>query len=151
MPKNCNLTQHFSLSEMSCTTHSELYAANFADAAAFVGPLTDLCKLLEMVRAKFGPISIHSGYRNAAVNAASGGSSTSQHIKGEAADFHCTNANLENVYRWIVQDSGIAFGQCILERIPNPTWIHLSLGVPYRPINACGQALTFDGKMYRAW
>ena len=59
---------------------------------------------------------------------------------------------LEEVFAWIVKESKLQFGQAILEgREPGkPTWIHLSLGAPFRTTNN-QQALTFDGKSYAPW
>jgi len=142
-----NLSPHFTLSEMTRTS-SGLYNGPTIDK---IKALTTLCTtLLEPVRNRFGPVSIHSGYRGPAVNAAIGGSKSSQHMKGEAADFHCPGATLEHVMRWIVVESGLSYGQVILEGHTKgePTWIHLSLGAPYRLGSSCMQALTFDGKAY---
>ena len=142
-----NLSPHFTLSEMTRTS-SGLYNGPTIDK---IRALTVLCTtLLEPVRNRFGPVSIHSGYRGPAVNVAIGGSKSSQHMKGEAADFHCTGASLETVMRWIVVESGLSYGQVILEGHTKgePTWIHLSLGAPYRLGSSCMQALVYDGKSY---
>lgn len=144
------LSPHFTLSELTRTS-SGLYNSPTIDK---IRALTVLCStLLEPVRNRFGPVSIHSGYRGPEVNAKIGGSKTSQHMRGEAADFHCPGATLEHVMRWIVVESGLSYGQVILEGHTKgePTWIHLSLGAPYRLGSACMQALTFDGKSYRAY
>jgi hypothetical protein len=141
------LSPHFTLSELTRTSSGLANGPTDAEVKA----LGELCTtLLEPVRAKFGPVSIHSGYRGPAVNAAIGGSKTSQHMKGEAADFHCPGATLEHVMRWIVVESGLSYGQVILEGHTKgePTWIHLSLGAPYRLGSSCMQALVFDGKSY---
>ena len=46
-----------------------------------------LCEnVLQKVRDHFGPVIINSGYRGEALNKAVGGSSKSQHCKGQAAD-----------------------------------------------------------------
>jgi zinc D-Ala-D-Ala carboxypeptidase len=142
-----NLSPHFTLAELTRTSSGVANVPNAAETKA----LEALCSsLLEPVRSKFGPVSIHSGYRSKAVNEAIGGSKTSQHMKGEAADFHCAAAKLEDVMRWIVTESGLKYGQVILEGHTKgkPTWIHLSLGAPYRLGSSCMQALTFDGKAY---
>jgi hypothetical protein len=142
-----NLSPHFTLSELTRTSSGISNVPTDSEMKALEAlALT----LLEPVRAKFGPVSIHSGYRGPAVNAAIGGSKTSQHMKGEAADFHCPGARLEDVMRWIVHDSGLHYGQVILEgRHGPPTWIHLSLGQPYRVGSKCQQALTTrDGVNY---
>lgn len=49
----------------------------------------ELVVLLQCIREHFGkPVYITSGYRTAAHNAAVGGSKSSQHLLGRAADFH---------------------------------------------------------------
>jgi uncharacterized protein YcbK (DUF882 family) len=42
--------------------------------------------VLDPLRAELGPIRVTSGYRSPDVNRAIGGSSTSQHVSGQAAD-----------------------------------------------------------------
>lgn len=145
------LSPHFSFEELVHTDLSEYQKANAFEAESYTAALTALCTtLLEPVRAQFGPVSIHSGFRGLTVNAAANGRSNSQHLRGEAADFHCPGARLEDVMRWLVYDSGLHYGQVILEgRRGPPTWIHLSLGRPYRLGSSCMQALTTsDGKNY---
>jgi hypothetical protein len=145
-----NLSLHFTLAELTRTSSGQPNVPTAVETKALVA----LCSsLLEPIRAKFGPVSIHSGYRSKAVNEAIGGSKTSQHVKGEAADFHCPAAKLEDIMRWIVVESGLAYGQVILEghAAGEPTWIHLSLGAPWRVGSQCQQALTFDGKGYHPY
>jgi len=145
-----NLSPHFTLSELTRTSSGISNVPTDSEVKALEALATTL---LEPVRAKFGPVSIHSGYRGPAVNAAIGGSKTSQHMRGEAADFHCPAAKLEDIMRWIVTESGLAYGQVILEghTAGEPTWIHLSLGAPWRVGSQCQQALTFDGKGYHPY
>jgi zinc D-Ala-D-Ala carboxypeptidase len=145
-----DLSPHFTLSELTRTATG----LPNTPTAEHLAALTAMCStLIEPVRARFGPVSIHSGYRSTAVNEKIGGSVTSQHMRGEAADFHVPGVALETVFRWIVTESGLRFGQVILEgHTPaEPTWIHLSLGEPWRVGSACRQALTFDGARYSAW
>jgi hypothetical protein len=145
-----NLSPHFTLAELTRTSSGQPNVPSAAETKALVA----LCSsLLEPIRAKFGPVSIHSGYRSRAVNEAIGGAKSSQHMRGEAADFHCPGATLEHVMRWIVVESGLAYGQVILEghTAGEPTWIHLSLGAPWRVGSQCQQALTFDGKGYHPY
>ena len=145
------LSPHFTLEELARTSRTEYQQANDFEARSYLQPLTDLAvQLLEPVRAKFGPVIIHSAFRGLTVNAAVNGSKSSQHLRGEAADFHCPGATLDQVMRWIVHDSGLKYGQVILEgRNGPPTWIHLSLGEPYRVGSSCRQALvSTDGKTY---
>jgi len=53
------------------------------------------------------------------------------------------------IVEWISTESGIPFGQLILEQ-PSASreWVHISLGAPYRAKDKCGQVLHFNGKTY---
>lgn len=144
-----NLSPHFTFEELSRTGHAALQKKNQEEAAQYLPALHDLAEMLEVIRAKFGPISVTSGFRGPSLNAAVNGDKASQHCKGEAADIICSRCSVEELHRWIVKESGIKFGQCILERPPGSGWVHLSLGAPYRPEAKCGESLvTFDRKTY---
>ncbi len=150
-----DLSPHFTFEELTNSTKDNLVEQNRFEAKLYIGALVDLCAtLLEPIRARFGPVVVHCGFRGPTLNAATRGSSkTSQHLKGEAVDFHCPGAALQDVMRWIVCESGLKYGQAILEgRNGPPTWIHLSLGTPYRTGSKCMQALvTTDGVNYSPW
>ena len=84
--------------------------------------------VLDPIRRMWGkPIIVNSGYRCPKLNATVGGSATSQHMKGEAADITagCPTKNKE-LFDMIAQ-SAIPFDQLIDEK--NYRWIHVS----YRP------------------
>lgn len=148
-----NLSPHFTFDELTRTGQTALQTVNRQEAQACMGALTSLATtVLEPIRAKFGPIRINSAFRGPAVNTAVGGSKTSQHMSGQAADIVVPGVALEEVFRWIVKESGIPFGQAILEGPGGKvSWIHVSLGEPYRPLAKSRQALTWDGKTYAAW
>lgn len=81
---------------------------------------------MEKVRELLGaPIFISSGYRSPELNAAIGGSKTSQHMSGEAADFVSPFGSPLEICRALV-DAGahrdIVFDQLIYEG----TWVHIS-------------------------
>ena len=58
----------------------------------------ELVVLLQCIREHFGkPLHITSGYRTAAHNAAVGGSKSSQHLLGRAADIRAQGVNVEDV------------------------------------------------------
>lgn len=146
------LSEHFTLAELSHTGHASHRDLNRREAEAFLPALKDLAAMLEVVRAKFGPVRCNSGFRGPSLNRAVGGSPTSQHSKGEAADIVVASATVEELHRWICTQSGIKFGQCILELPPGSKgWVHVSLGAPYRASDKCGQMLRFDGKTYHPW
>jgi len=86
--------------------------------------------VLQPAREKLGlPIKITSAYRNAAKNAAVGGSSSSQHLTGEAVDVQPVPNTAANAKRlWdILEDGG--YDQMIWENaVPfnKPSHIHIS-------------------------
>ena len=85
-------------------------------------------KVVQPVRDNFGVTVINSGYRGSALNQAVGGSSKSQHCKGEAVDIECPGTANYDVAKWI-QDT-LDFDQLILEfytpGIPDSGWVHVS-------------------------
>lgn len=116
------LTDHFTLSEF---THSSMaiHKGILNDPGVEeVKALENLaCNLLEPLRRCYRrPMAVTSGYRCRELNEWVGGVSTSQHLKGEAADIACESP------KDLVEDlklSGLVFDQCI----QYPTFVHLSL------------------------
>tara|TARA_R100000458_G_C8271895_1_gene246684 strand:+ start:2327 stop:2782 length:456 start_codon:yes stop_codon:yes gene_type:complete len=83
--------------------------------------------LIQPMRDELGPIRITSGYRSPSLNRAIGGSSKSQHCKGEALDLQFWKEGQmcnEEIYEWILK-SGLDFDQMINEF--DFAWIHISL------------------------
>ena len=83
--------------------------------------------LIQPMRDDVGPIRISSGYRSKELNRAIGGSSKSQHCKGEALDLQFWfegKMNNKVIYEWVL-DSGLEFDQMINEF--DFSWIHISL------------------------
>ncbi len=98
-------------------------------------------RMIQQVRDKFGPQRVTSFYRCLELNAAVGSKDTSQHVDGAAIDFKPLEADIKEVYKWIVEESGIDFGQCILEENNGSWWIHMSLP---RTERENGEALVID-------
>jgi hypothetical protein len=84
--------------------------------------------VVQKVRDNFGPTVINSGYRGPKLNEAVGGSKTSQHCKGEAADIECPGTSNYDVAKWI--EDNCDYDQLILEfytpGIPDSGWVHVS-------------------------
>lgn len=84
--------------------------------------------VVQKVRDKFGVTVINSGYRGPALNEAVGGSSKSQHCKGEAVDIECPGTPNYDVAKFI--EDTLDFDQLILEfytpGIPDSGWVHVS-------------------------
>ena len=102
---------------------------NTPDAAKRQKLQTLIEQLLDPIRAAWGgSIAVNSGYRSPALNKAVGGVSTSQHLRGEAADITAeTPAENKRLFDRIVslRDEGrIAFDQLIDES--GYKWIHIS-------------------------
>jgi len=151
MKSTDKLAKNFTFGELTTTSRKELAAKNAAEALDFLDAGKALAAMLQAVRDHFGkPVKVHSGFRGRTLNAAVGGAESSQHLTFQAADFHVEGVELVDVFDWIRKSSGLPFGQVILEGASpeNPTWIHLSLGEPWRPVAKCRQALRFDGKRY---
>lgn len=151
-----NVSQHFTWEELTRTGQSDLQAVNRAEAEKVRTALVALATtILEPIRAKFGPLKITSAFRGPSVNARANGSKSSQHLKGEAADIVAASVSVEELHRWICAESRLPFGQCILEKsAPDRpyTWVHVSLGEPWRPDAQCRQSLVYDGAgHYNAW
>jgi len=147
-----NLSPHFTFEELTRTGQTSLQVKNRQEAQAFIKPLTELAELLEVIRTHFGkPLKINSGFRGLSVNTGTPGSSkTSQHMKGEAADIEMPGVDDAELHRWIVKESGLKYGQCILERPPGRSWVHVSICGTRDP-KRCNEALTFDGTSYKPY
>ena len=94
------------------------------------------------------PIKINSFFRSPELNKAIGGSTKSQHCKGQAIDIddtfgHATNAEM---YNWVKEN--INFDQMIWEfgTDKNPNWVHISYVSPEENRNRCLKAYRENGK-----
>ena len=82
-------------------------------------------KVLDPLREKVGAIRINSGYRTPEYNRKIGGSSTSQHTKGEAVDIFPLKKDIDDVFALIIRE--FKFDQLILEKNnAGARWIHIS-------------------------
>jgi zinc D-Ala-D-Ala carboxypeptidase len=95
-----------------------------------------------------GPIRINSFFRSPELNKAIGGSTTSQHCKGQAIDIDDTNCKKTNaeMYAWIKEN--LNFDQMIWEfgDDNNPDWVHVSFVDSVQNRNRCLKAYKKDGK-----
>lgn len=139
------LSKNFTLAELTATSTGLPNTPGAAEIEKLQWLAEDL---LQPIRDRFGAIDISSGFRSPAVNRAVGSKNPySQHIKGEAVDF-IPKASLTEVFDWIVKESGLQFGQCIMERVGRKAWIHISLHRAGKPNQ---QALTYNGKEYKIY
>lgn len=104
--------------------------------------------VVQPVRDNFGLTVINSGYRGEELNAKVGGSSKSQHCKGEAVDIECPGHSNYDVARWIEQN--LDYDQLILEfytpGIPDSGWVHVSFNRVAPNRKSTLTAMKEDGK-----
>jgi zinc D-Ala-D-Ala carboxypeptidase len=95
-----------------------------------------------------GPIKVNSFFRSPDLNKAIGGSTKSQHCKGQAIDIDDTYGKATNaeMYWWIKEN--LDFDQMIWEfgNNDNPDWVHVSYVSPDKNRNRCLKAYREDGK-----
>ena len=106
-------------------------------------------KIFEPLRAHVGgPIKINSFFRSPELNKAIGGSSKSQHCKGQAMDIDDTFGKMTNaeMYHWIKDN--LDFDQMIWEfgDDDNPNWVHVSYVSDVSNRNRCLKAYKEEGK-----
>ena len=129
MPETIRVSKNFALSEMVKSATAERLNVDNSPSDIHLVNLTHLAiHILQPVRDQFGVITINSGYRSPALNAKVGGSKTSQHCNGQAADFESFSTPNPDLAKWIANN--IEFDQLILEFYdgvnPNSGWVHCS-------------------------
>jgi len=137
-----NLSANFTLKELTKSdTATRLGIDNTPDDAT-IENLKLLCEMvLQPVREHFGKsVTVNSGYRSPESNAAVGGSKTSDHCKGQAADIEIDGLPNPELAQLIMDN--LDYTQLILEFYtqgqPNSGWVHVS----YDPNNLKKQELT---------
>ena len=141
--KKEKLSEHFTLGEMTKTSY-KTKDGNIPSHVA-IENLKRLCSWLEMLRSEWNkrygegdePIIINSAYRSWEVNKRAGGSSTSNHLVGCAADIKCLG--MEQALRYAVILLDISdnaredFDELLLERSSRGNyWIHFAVRPPTR-------------------
>ena len=118
-----NLSANFSLAEFERSqTATRMGLDNHAPEWA-VNSLRRLCQtILQPLRDQVGVIYLSSGYRGEKLNQCIGGSPTSQHCYGQAADIHAAGLSPHDLCRAIIRLE-LPFDQLILEF---NEWVHVS-------------------------
>jgi hypothetical protein len=126
------LSEHLSLAEVTRSETAKRNGVSNMPTEAHIANFKLLAeKVFEPIRMHFGkPIHISSGYRSAALNKAVGGSSSSQHCKGEAIDIDM-DGSAHGITNKMVFDyikDNLQFDQLIFEfgTDVNPDWVHVS-------------------------
>lgn len=143
------LTKNFSLAEMVKSETALRHDLDNTPGDAEVASLKLLAeKVLQPVRDHYAKgVKVNSGFRHPEVNAKVGGSKTSDHCRGQAADIEIPGVANAELAEWIKDN--LQFTQLILEfytpGIPDSGWVHVS----YNPADLKKQVMTAtkkDGK-----
>ena len=124
------LSKNFSLQELIKSQTAERKGIDNTPSPEHQENLKLLCtSILQPIRDHFSRVvSVSSGYRSPALCEAIGSKSTSQHARGEAADFEIFGLSNKTLADYI--DSELHYDQLILEywkeSDPNSGWVHCS-------------------------
>lgn len=147
-----NLSEHFTLEELTVSETAARQGLDNTPTGDALANLTRLAAFLEDVRELLGkPIHVNSAYRAPEVNASVGGSKTSQHCLGLAADLRVTGMTPDQVVK-AIKASGLVYDQLIREfsdPVKGGGWTHVS--IPPENKAARKQALIIDSQGTRAY
>jgi len=121
-----NLSPNFALDELTASETAARHGIDNTPDQATIQNLTRLANALQEVRALLGNkvIIVSSGYRSPELNQKVGGSATSDHCKGLAADFICPSYGTPDEIVRAVMASAVPYKQVIREF---DKWVHLSI------------------------
>jgi zinc D-Ala-D-Ala carboxypeptidase len=126
------LSENFSLHEMTFSPTAIKKGILNKPSDEHIENMRILCeKVLQPLRDHMGcTINISSGYRAAALNLIIGGSKTSQHCFGQAADLQVQGRNHE-IFKFIKDN--LEFDQLIWEfgTDAEPSWVHVSFNAKH--------------------
>jgi hypothetical protein len=117
-----NLTDHFTLEELTHTDHRQY--ENTPNEAELAN-LKRLAAFLEEVKTALGgrPVMVNSAFRSKQVNDAVGSKDTSQHRVGCAVDFRVPQLTPDEVVKAVIA-AGLPYDQLIREF---DRWTHISI------------------------
>ena len=123
------LSANFSVSELTRSQTATRKGIDNSPNDEQLANLKAMCEnVLQPIRDYFGkPVRISSGLRVPELNAAIGGSTTSDHCKGMAADIEIPGVDNKELAEWIGEN--LEFRQLILEFYtgdPESGWVHVS-------------------------
>lgn len=132
-----NLTKHFTLEELTTTSHKEI---DNRPPPEILDNLHVLANALEVIRSTLQhPVIVSSGYRSQALNTKIGGSKKSRHMLGLAADFTCPGFGSPKAVCLAIIEAQLPFDQLIYEH----SWVHF--GLPAKDQIRRGEILTLTG------
>jgi putative chitinase len=119
-----NLSNNFTLEALTFSEIAERRTLDNTPNDEQIQNLTELAQALERVQSLLGhPLHISSAFRSPKVNSLVGGSPTSAHMEGYAADFTCEAFGTPLEVCKAISESDIPFDQVIYEY---KSWCHFS-------------------------
>ena len=149
------LSDNFSLKEMIKSQTATRKDIDNEPGEEEIENLKLLCEnVLQPVRENYGKaVRVNSGYRSPELNSAIGGSRTSDHCKGFAADIEINGVANAELAEWI--ESNCDFKQLILEFYkkdePNSGWIHVSWNGEKNRNSVLKASREEDKVIYKPW
>jgi hypothetical protein len=146
------LSEHLDLSEVTRSELAKRKGISNMPTEAHIANFKLLAeKIFEPIRTHFRcPIIISSGYRSKELNAAIGGSLTSQHCQGEAIDIDMdgTPNGVTNRMVFDYIKDNLVFDQLIYEfgDANNPDWVHVSYESTGKQRKQILKAIRVNGK-----
>lgn len=124
--------KHFTLDELTrSATARRLGIDNTPTRQAAANLKQLVANILDPLREAYGaPIYVNSGYRCPALNRAVGGSASSQHLTGEAADITAGNSRENRHLYELIRQLRLPVDQAINEH--DFAWLHVSYGPRHR-------------------
>lgn len=125
-------SKYFTLDQLVSSSLAKKYNIANNPTQRDIENLSLLCKnVLDPLHEKFnGKFKITSGFRNIDLNNKIGGSKTSEHLTGQAADIVATGGvKNSDIFKYIREN--LKYGQLIWEfgTSANPDWVHVSYNV----------------------
>ena len=144
------LSKNFSLAEFTESNTATRNGIDNNPSAEHIHNLVELCEnVLQPLRDRIGSsIRVTSGYRSEALNNAIGGSKTSDHSHGRAADIKLVinGVNISEELYHGIKAMGVPFKQLIWEfgDDDTPQWVHIAFDKDNNKMQ-CLKAYSEDG------
>jgi uncharacterized protein YcbK (DUF882 family) len=125
-----NLTKNFTLDELTVSQEAARSGIKNKPNGTQIESLRILCEnVLQPLRDRVKrPVVVSSGFRSITINRRIGGAATSQHCKGQAADFTIPGMSIADIVA-LIKKMDLPVDQCIDEF---GAWVHVSYGPRHR-------------------
>ena len=107
-------------------------------------------RVLEPMRAAFGPLIVNSAFRSPSVNDAVSGAAASHHLTGTAADLYSSSGYTnEQIATWLYDQPDLPIAEVVVYPESPTSRIHVAVDVDGAPGER--KFLSYDGGSYTSW